>query len=175
MSENTEDTTEAPQWKQHAGFADGTERVTVLVDESTVKTWDEEAEEHGFDNRSDYLRTLIAEARAYRSNDVRDPRTAERRVQELQSEVERLQEQLRQEEQRGSGRVSFDDPRFITRFLTEEYQPLSDILQKIVESGALNDLVRQPVENQLYQLAAEDEVEFERGWGWKLTNGGGGR
>lgn len=87
VAEDTTDSETAPQWKQHAGFADATERVTILVDEDMLETWDDEVDTYGFDNRSDYLRTLIAEARAYRDNDVRDPNRAEQRIQELQSEV----------------------------------------------------------------------------------------
>ncbi len=175
MTENTENAEEKAQWKETGGFAADTERVTFTVKQDLLAEWKDEAETDGFDNRSDYLRTLIAEARAYRNNDVRDPSTAEQRIQQLQSEIDRLETRLEQEQREGSGRVSFDDPRFITRFLTEDYRPLSEILQDIVESGALNDLVRQPVEDQLYYLAQEDNVEYERGWGWKHTNGGDGR
>jgi len=174
MTDDTENAEEKAQWQKTGGFAADTERVTFTVTEDLLAEWEDEAEDQGFDNRSDYFRTLIAEARAYRNNDVRDPSTAEQRIQQLQTEVERLEQKLAQEQQQGSGRVSFDDPRFITQFLSENYQPLSEILQAIVESGALNDLVRQPVEDQLYYLAQEGEVAYERGWGWKLTNDGNG-
>jgi hypothetical protein len=56
--------------------------------------------------------------------------------------------------------------------LTQQYQSLEEVIRGIIESGMLDDALRTPVENQLYFLAAQDLVEYERGWGWKLVNGG---
>lgn len=163
------------QWQRTSGFAADTKMVHIIVPESRADTWDQEADETGFDNRSDYLRTLLAEARAFRSDDTLRPRQAEKKIESLQAEVRRLEGQLENEQRAGAGAVSFDDPRFVERFLTENYQPLEEILQSILESGAAEQLIRKPVEDQLYFLAAENDVEFKRGWGWKRTRNGGGR
>lgn len=170
------DTQEKKQWQETSGFAADTMMVHITAPESQVDDWDTEAEEAGFNNRSDYLRALIGEARAYRQNDVRGPQQAEQRIQELQSEVDRLQDELEQERRKSGGRPAIDDVDFLERFLTDNYQPLPDILQQIVESGVLNDLIRKRVEDQLYFMAQQGRVQFERGWGWKLAeedNGGG--
>jgi ABC-type uncharacterized transport system permease subunit len=70
--------------------------------------------------------------------------------------------------------ISLDPATLKQEVLSENYQSLEDILREIVESGALDEMLRQPVENQLYYLAAQDKVEYERGWGWKLAEENGG-
>jgi hypothetical protein len=38
----------------------------------------------------------------------------------------------------------------------------------------LGTQLRTPVEDELYDLASQDRVEYERGHGWRLTDGGDG-
>ena len=163
---------EKKQWQKSGGFAADSKMVHIIVPESRADTWDQEADHSGFNNRSDYLRTLIAEARAYRSDDTIRPRQAEQKIRSLRSKVQQLEDQLENEQRAGAGSMTFDDPRFVERFLTTSYQPLDEILQTIMESGAVENLIRKPVEDQLYFLAAQDDVEFKRGWGWKRLGGG---
>jgi hypothetical protein len=49
---------------------------------------------------------------------------------------------------------------------------LDDLLREIVESGVLDDLIRKRVEDKLYFLASQNRVEYKKGWGWKISNGG---
>lgn len=168
-----DDTESGSSWRTQTGVASDTVRVPIVCKKHHREQWDQEVEEEGFRNRSRYLFNLIQEARAYRRNDVRGTRASEQRIQQLQSEVERLEEELEHERRKTSGRPSVDDVDFLERFLTENYQPLSEILQAIVESGALNDLIRKRVEDKLYFLAQQDRVEFQRGWGWRLVEDGG--
>jgi len=161
-------------WQAQTDVADDTVRVTLVCKEHNRETWDQEAAEHGYQNRSRYLLHLIEEARAYRNNEIRGPGHAEQRIQELQSDIDRIQAELEQERKKGGGRTEIDDIDFLERFLESNYKPLEQILQEIVESGVLNDLIRRRVEDQLYYMASQDRVEFERGWGWKLSKEAGG-
>lgn len=160
-------------WHARTGVSADTVRVSIVCKKRHREQWDEEVEEGGFRNRSRYLFNLIQEARAYRKTGIRGRRQSGQRVQQLQTKIERLEAELEQERQKTSGRPTVDDVDFLERFLTEDYQPLSEILKAIVESGVLNDLIRKRVEDQLYFLAEQDRVEYQRGWGWKLTESGG--
>lgn len=68
--------------------------------------------------------------------------------------------------------TEINDIDFLEQFLSAEYQTLPEILQEIVESGALDNLIRKPIEDELYYLASQDRVEYERGHSWRLTEGG---
>lgn len=162
-----------PQWKQTSGFADNTEVAQVVCKQEDLEQWDEEAEENG-KSRSRYLYTLIEEARSYRKHGFTQSNGSQKRVQELEEQVEQLEQQLEQKESESTEEVSFDPETLKTQILTDQYQSLEEILRRIIESGILDDVIRQPVENQLYFLAAQDEVQYERGWGWKLTEQNGG-
>lgn len=161
-------------WHAQTGVAEDTVRVTLVCKERHRKQWDEEASEEGFRNRSKYLQTLIAEARAYRQNEIHGPHQSEQRIQQLESEIDRLQNELEHERKKAGGRPTVDDVDFLERFLAENYQPLPEILKDIVESGVLNSLIRKRVEDRLYFLAEQNRVEYERGWGWKLADEAGG-
>ncbi|WP_096389599.1 hypothetical protein [Halopenitus persicus] len=161
------------KWKQTSGFAGDTEVAQVVCKEEDFKQWDEEAEENG-KSRSRYLYSLIQEARAYRRHGLNGATCNQKRVQELEDEVSRLQKRVEEKESESSEAISFDPSTLKQDVLTDQYQSLEDILRRIVEEGILDDVLRQPVENQLYFLAAQDMVEYERGWGWKLTEDNGG-
>ena len=161
-----------PQWKQTSGFADDTEVAQVVCKQEDLEKWDEEAEENGR-TRSRYLYTLIEEARSYREHGLVQQDGSQKRIQELEQQVGQLQKRLEEKESESSEAVSFDPETLKQDVLTDQYQSLEEILRRIVETGILDDVIRVPVENQLYFLAAQNEVEYERGWGWKLTNGGG--
>lgn len=173
MGQDNSSQTGKAQWQKTSGFAADSKMVHIIVPETKVDDWDREAEEEGFDNRSDYLRTLIAEARADRLTDAPTSQEAEYRIQELEAEVKRLREELEQNRQRHSGRPEIDDFDFLEQFLSSQYKQLNEIIQDIMESGVLDDLIRKRVENQLYFLASQDTVEYERGWGWRLAQEGG--
>lgn len=136
--------------------------------------WEDEADNNGFNSLSKYVYALVQEARAYRQHEMGGPRQAEQRIEKLETEVERLEQQLERERQ-GSGQVELDDIDFLQRFLTTNYKQLDQLLREIVESGVLNDVIRKRVEDELYFLAAQNEVQYKRGWGWKLADNENGR
>lgn len=46
----------------------------------------------------------------------------------------------------------------------------SELLQVVVESGALDQFIRKRIENELCVTAGTDQVECELGWDWRLTD-----
>ncbi|EMA11540.1 hypothetical protein SAMN05443574_103243 [Haloarcula vallismortis] len=156
----------------YATRAEDTAEVKIYPPEEVADEWRQEAEEH---NRSlsKHLQKLIYEARSFKEHGlIGTGETSQKRVQELEEKVARLEKRLQQKESESTDAVTFNPETLKQEVLTGQYQELEDILRNIVESGILDDALRQPVENQLYFLAAEDEVEYERGWGWKLKQGG---
>ena len=158
------------QWKETSGFADDTAVAQIVCKEDELEKWDEEAS----GSRSKYLYTLIQEARAYRKHGFGGGDGSQARVQELEDEVERLQRLLEERDSDSTDSIRFEASTLKQDVLTDQYQSLEEILRRIIESGMLDEALRQPVENQLYFLAAQDEVVFERGFGWKLVDGDGG-
>jgi len=157
----------------YAKLSEHREEVSIYPEEEVADKWREEADEA--DNTlSRHLQNLINEARSYREHGLAvQGGGSQKRVQELEEEVERLEQRLEEKESESSEAVSFDPSTLKEEVLTENYQSLEEVLRSIIESGVLDDALRQPVENQLYFLAAQDEVEYERGWGWKLADDGG--
>ncbi|MFB6103596.1 MAG: hypothetical protein ABEJ57_00730 [Halobacteriaceae archaeon] len=161
------------QWKQTAGLAADSTVAQIVCKEPDKEEWDEEAEEKGYRSTSKYLYELIQEARAYRQQGYLAHHQSEEKIADLNSRIEELEAQLKRERKKESATTNIDDIGFLEQFLSTEYQTLPEILQDIVESGPLDDLIRKPVEDELYYLASQDRVEYERGHGWRLTNGGG--
>jgi len=162
------------QWKQTAGLAADSTVAQIVCKEPDKKEWDEEAEEKGYRSTSKYLYELVQEARAYRQQGYLAHHQSKEEIAELKSRIEKLETQLERERNKESGTTKIDDIDFLEQFLTTEYQTLPEILRDIVESGALDNLIRKPVEDELYYLASQDRVEYERGHGWRLTDEGDG-
>ena len=159
-------------WKESVNLPESTTKVSLYCSEDDKEEWDEEVEEKQYKSRSKYLYELIQEARAYRDQGFLAHHESEERIEELKQEIESLENRLEDRERQSSGQTEVDDVDFLEKFLDDTYKPLDQILREIVESGALDDLIRKRVEDQLYFLAQQDRVEFERGNGWKLRNGG---
>lgn len=157
----------------YSKLPDETTVAKIYPPRDTAEEWKQEAEENG-SSLSRYLQSLILEARAYREEGLLSAEDDQQRIQELEKEVEQLKRRLEEKQSESTEGISFDPATLKQEVLTDNYQSLEDILRKIVESGALDEMLRQPVENQLYFLAAQDTVEYERGWGWKLTEENGG-
>lgn len=160
-------------WKDSTNLPESTTKVTLYCSEDDKEEWSQEVEEKRYKSRSKYLYELIQEARAYREQGFLAHHESEEKIKELQQKIEHLENRLENQERRSSGRTTVDDVDFLEKFLEDTYKPLDRILREIVESGALDDLIRKRVEDQLYFLAQQDQVEFERGHGWKLSSSRG--
>jgi len=159
-------------WKDSTNLPESTEKVTLYCSEDDKEEWSQEVEEKGYKSRSKYLYELIQEARAYREQGFLAHHESEEKIEELKQKIKHLENRVENQEKQSSGRTQVDDFDFLEKFLGDTYKPLNQILREIVESGALDDLIRSRVEDQLYFLAQQDRVEFERGHGWKLKDGG---
>lgn len=160
---------EQQSWEEKIGLADSTTQVAFYCDEAHKEAWKREATRQGYSSMSKYLYDLILEARSYRQQGFLAHHDSQDRIEELEARIHELEQALDRERAKGSGRTEIDDPAFLTQFLDDQYQTLPDLLQRIVESGALDDLFRKRVEDQLYFLASHDRVTYEPGHGWKLT------
>jgi len=125
-----------------------------------------------YKSTSKYLHELIQEARAIRDEGFLAPQGSDQEVQRLKKKIEELEDRLAQARQQNRESVTIDDAAFLKRVLTEEYQTFDEVLQKIVESETVDELLRGPVEDELYFLAAREEVTFEHGHDWRLADGG---
>ncbi|WP_255681423.1 hypothetical protein [Natrinema sp. SYSU A 869] len=152
------------------GLAEGSTQITLTCSKKEREIWSKEAAKAGFSSQSKYLYILIQEARAYRQHGVFADRSSEERIEELETEVELLENKLEREQVKRSARVEVDDARFLERYLEDTYKTQSELLQEIVESGAMDDLIRKRIEDELYVMAGKDQVKYEPGWGWKLTD-----
>ncbi|SDQ40886.1 hypothetical protein [Natronobacterium texcoconense] len=158
-------------WKDSTGVSESTTKVQIYCSDDAKQQWEEEVESQGYKSLSTYLFELIQEARAYREEGFLSHHQSEEQIEELEQRIETLEKQLDRKEKRDSGNVQIDDPEFLYRFLDYRYKTLDKIMREIVESGALDDMIRKPVEDQLYFLASQEEVEYNRGHGWKLKDG----
>jgi hypothetical protein len=162
------------QRKQTAGLATDSTVAQIVCKEPDKEEWDQEAEEQGYRSTSKYLYELVQEARAYRQQGYLAHHQSEEGIADLKSQIEKLETRLERERKKESTTTKIDDIDFLEQFLSTEYQTLPEILQEIVESAALDNLIRKPVEDELYYLASQDRVEYERGHGWRLVDGGDG-
>jgi inactivated superfamily I helicase len=157
---------------EYAKLSEDRCEVDIYPEEDLAEEWRSEAEEQN-SSLSQYLQKLINEARSYREHGlVGTGDTGQKRIQELEEKVQRLEKRLEQKESESTDSITFDPETLKQEVLTQQYQSLEEVIRGIIESGMLDDALRTPVENQLYFLAAQDLVEYERGWGWKLVNGG---
>lgn len=163
---------EKAQWQKTSGFAADSTRFQIVVSEDRAEQWKQDAKENGYHSRNKYLLDLIREGEAARDRRFLSRHRLEAENEKLQEELAHLQSRLHQQEKRRGGRLEFDDTPFLKRFLTPQYRSLPDLLRDIMESGALNEMLRKRVEDELYVLAQQGEVQYRRGWGWKLANGG---
>lgn len=161
-------------WRDYTGLSDEKTRVRIYVPERDVEEWDSEVEERGYRSRSQYLYELVQEARAYREEGFLSHHRREEEAKQLREEIRKLEKQLEAQNKKSSGRTEITDFDFLEKFLSSQCKGLDQILKEIVESGALDDLIRKRVEDQLYFLAEQGLVEYRRGWGWKLAEDNGG-
>jgi len=162
--------TDRPQWEESMGLAEGSTQITLTCSKKEREIWSEEAAKEGFSSRSKYLYILIQEARVYRQHGMLADRSREERIEELEAQVEAMKRQLENEQGQPRFRTELSDPEYLELFLEETYKTLSEILEEVVECGVLDNRVRKEIESGLYVMAGKDQVEYEPGWGWKLTD-----
>jgi len=156
-------------WEKEVGLSEDTAYVVLYPARSHAEEWKEEAEEQGYGSRSKYLYELIQEARAFRQEGFLAYEKNDSEVEELQLQIEQLENDLEHERQKNPGEIPIEHEEFVTAFLTDRYQPINRLLNEVTSSGVLTGIVKDSVEEQLFELAKEDKVEYKPGYGWRLT------
>ena len=81
-----------------------------------------------------------------------------------------MQDDLENARNSEPGEVDIAHEEFVTAFLTESYQEFESILKEVTGSGVLTGIVKDAVEEQLFDLAEDDKVEYKQGYGWRLAH-----
>jgi hypothetical protein len=84
-------------------------------------------------------------------------------------------EQARSQQPDAGGAVSILEDGQVKQVLSYRTKTLEELLRELIENTAVDQLIRKPVETRLYELAADGQVEFQRGNGWRLVDGGDSR
>ena len=173
MSEDGE--SQQCEWEKDVGLSEDTAYVVLYPARSHAEEWKEEAKEQGYGSRSKYLYELIQEARAFRQEGFLAYDKNESEVEELQLQIEQLETDLEHERQRDPGEIPIEHEEFVTAHLTDRYQPFNRLLNEVTSSGVLTGIVKDSVEDQLFDLAKENKVEYKPGYGWRLAQEKGER
>ncbi|ELY58505.1 hypothetical protein C492_11840 [Natronococcus jeotgali DSM 18795] len=152
------------------GLAEDSTQITFTCSKKEREIWSEEALEEGFSSRSKYLYVLIQEARVYRKHGTLADRSSEERIEELEAQVESMKRRLENEQGEPRFRRELSDPGYLELVLEETYKTLPEVLEEVVECGVLDNRVRKEIESGLYVMAGKNQVEYEPGWGWRLTD-----
>ncbi|MFC6719175.1 hypothetical protein ACFQGT_02665 [Natrialbaceae archaeon GCM10025810] len=159
-------------WRESTGISEDTSRVTIYCDTSDKKAWSEETQQQDYPSRSVYLYELIEDARAHRQEGFLSWQRTQERIEALEEQVDTLQSELEQEKRGNHPPSRFASATFVTPHLSYRYQSLEDIVNTVVSEESTEDLVQKPVEDTLYSLAENGTVEYRRGHGWRLSEGG---
>lgn len=165
----TDDEPQQTDWEKSVGLSEETAYVVIYPNRTHAEEWMDEADEKGYSSRSKYLYELIQEARAARAEGFLAYSQNESKVEELQLQVEQLQDELEDARNSEPGQIDIEHEEFVTAFLTERYQEFETILKEITGSGVLTGIVKDAIEEQLYDLAGEGKVEYKQGYGWRLA------
>ena len=157
-------------WEEGVGLSEETTYVALYPSRKHAEQWMEEADEQGYGSRSKYLYELIQEARAARQEGFLAYSQNESKVEELQLKVEQLQDELENAHNSEPGEIDIAHEEFVSAFLTDRYQPLEDVFRQVNDSGVLTGIIKDAVEEQLFDLAEEGKVEYKQGYGWRLAH-----
>jgi TolA-binding protein len=147
-----------------------TARVSLYCTASEKEQWTTEAERAGYSSRSEYLFELIQESRRYRAKGFLSREQKQDEIRRLNSKIERLEAELENEANQGRALIqSLENAELAKRVLSTQYQPLHDIVHSLLAHDAVAMDACDLVERALFQLAQRDEVEYQRGHGWRLT------
>lgn len=167
MSEDRE--SQQCNWEKDVRLSEDTAYVVLYPARSHAEEWKEEAEKQGYGSRSKYLCELIHEARAFRQEGFLAYDKNESEIEELQLKIDQLESNLEHERQRDPGEIPIENEEFVTAYLSDRYQPFERLLKQVTSSGVLTGIVKDSVEEQLFDLAEEGKVEYKQGDGWCLS------
>ncbi|MFC4550808.1 MULTISPECIES: hypothetical protein [Halorussus] len=146
---------------------ENTTRAELFPAKQHKEEWSEEAKHEG-SSLSGYLYDLIQEARMYRDSGAPFIQTQDQTVKQLQNKIDDLQAQLEDAQQGSSGRAHLSIDDLVTRVLNEQYQSLDELTERISASEDVAQHLQSQIEQRLYGLAENGQVEYQRGHGWRL-------
>lgn len=164
------ETSDSKQWQdqgENMGLDEETARIELYCNYRDKQTWKQEADKQRYSSLSKYLYDMIQEGRATRHEGTQPPEGTADRIQELEAENERLKQQVADDESETLD-PSLVDADLVAALLTEQYQPVEELLDQLTENDELQTTLKNPVTDALYDLADDDRAEYERGWGWRL-------
>jgi len=157
-------------WKSSSGISDDTALVKLYPPETHKETWQNEAEERGT-SMSQYLQELVQEAR-YLREQGQLKLGDKRKVEQLQERINELESQL---ENQSSTKVTSTtetvDEELAAKVLSDQYTPLDQLLQDLLQHPEFRQSIRLDLEASLYKLGDQAQVVFRRGNGWKHNGG----
>jgi hypothetical protein len=159
------------------GVSEDTALVKSYVPQDVKDSWKEEADRHGF-SLSKYVAAKVEQSRAHDHTGRNDTETDSETVEELRQRIDELEtqlEQARSQQPDAGGAVSILEDGQVKQVLSYRTKTLEELLRELIENTAVDQLIRKPVETRLYELAADGQVEFQRGNGWRLVDGGDSR
>lgn len=167
---STDGESQRSDWEENVGLSQETTYVALYPNREHAEEWKAEAEEQGYSSRSKYIYELIQEARAFRQEGFLAYDRSESEIEQLHLEIEQLEEQLADHRAKEPGEIPIEHEEFVTAFLTDSYQPFESVVTEITESGVLTGIVKDAIEDQLFDLAEAGKVEYKQGYGWRLTH-----
>ena len=147
---------------------ENTTRAELFPSEQHKEEWWEEADEEGT-SLSGYLYDLIQEARMYRNSGAPFIQTQDQTVNQLEQKIQNLQAQLEAARQGSGGRTRVSIDGLVSEVLSGQYQSLDELTDRISASDDVTAHLRGQIEDRLYALAESDQVEYQRGHGWRRT------
>lgn len=157
-------------WEREVGLKEETTYVAIYPSRTRAETWMDEADEKGYRSRSRYLIELIQEARAKREGLLSASEPQDKRIEELSNEIEELETKLKAARKSPTSEVDVVDRVDVGQHLTDRFQPLDSIIDEALNSDAIRDRVQQIVEDELFDLASNNESEYKSGHGWRLVS-----
>jgi len=159
-------------WKDAINLDESTEKVEAYLSENLKETWKQETENQGFSSLSKYIVAKVEQSRA--EQQVQRTATTSEDADELKNRIQDLEKQLEKEKRKTGQNTDLGSPETVKQVLGYQHKTLEEVIREIIESGQADQLIRKPVETQLYHMAESEESEYQRGRGWKLASNGGG-
>jgi predicted nuclease with TOPRIM domain len=119
---------------------------------------------------SQYLQELVQEAR-YLREQGQLKLGDKRKVEQLQERINELENQLEsQSNTQVTSHTETVDEELAAKVLSDNYTPLDQLLQDLLEHPEFRQSVRLDLETSLYKLGDQAKAVFRRGNGWKTQS-----
>lgn len=159
-------------WHDQAGLADETTSARIYPTRRQKKRWETEKPEEL--SLSRYIISLVEEARLERSNEAGDTDPeSDKEKEQLKNRVQELEALLQEQTPEDDGDTIAVDQETVLQCVDSTPKQFHEILQQVIENTDIQKLLGDSVENQLYSLAENGDIRFNRrGGGWQIREEG---